>query len=231
MKKQQLESHKEIHNVDKVGKQSSSGETGFSCTVCNKSFESKSKLEGHAEIHTKPFRCAICRQRCPSESALRTHMECHGEDKVSFECEDCGKRYSSKAGLFYHKISHNKKFRQTFRCSVCNAGFNRRLAYDWHVKMHCSAPTAKTAEHVKGEEGGERSGSFSCQFCGETFDESASLETHRRTHETNYSFTCSICQRGFKKKDVFELHMKTHEEEAKTDLDNEEDFKRLMSIS
>ena len=47
-------------------KEEHKGEKPFACSICDKRFGSKNKLETHEREHTgeKPFACAICDKRC-----------------------------------------------------------------------------------------------------------------------------------------------------------------------
>uniref|UniRef100_A0A8C6TVU4 C2H2-type domain-containing protein n=1 Tax=Neogobius melanostomus TaxID=47308 RepID=A0A8C6TVU4_9GOBI len=198
-------------------------ETSHSCSVCNKAFSCQSKLQEHTRIHTEEetVGCPVSPKRFSSAYVPKrnTPPPPEREDKLFFDCEDCGKRYSSKLGLLYHSRTHLKQQRRTFHCSVCNAEFNKKLAYDWHVKMHCPQLAVKT-EHVEGDEGGERSLAFSGEDGGGKPGDSVTSEVHKITHEMHPPFSCSVCRGGFEKQDEYEAHVKTHEGAKETDPDD-----------
>ena len=52
----------------------------FVCTVCEKAFVEKDKLNMHMNIHTgnKPFKCNICDFRCAFSGNLSKHKKTHG---------------------------------------------------------------------------------------------------------------------------------------------------------
>ena len=45
--------------------------------------------------------CDICGKRCPNKIKLKIHLTIHN-DKSAFECQHCGKGFSSKAKVDRH---------------------------------------------------------------------------------------------------------------------------------
>ena len=59
-----------------------SGEKGFTCEVCYKSFIEKGKLKRHTLQHTgeRPHMCEQCGKRFIERYKLTKHMETHHKD-------------------------------------------------------------------------------------------------------------------------------------------------------
>ncbi|ELT89996.1 hypothetical protein CAPTEDRAFT_37481, partial [Capitella teleta] len=59
------------------------------CTVCDKSFVTRSQLAAHVRIHTeRSFECTVCMKRFHDKHKLLRHMVVHSGNK-DFECPDC----------------------------------------------------------------------------------------------------------------------------------------------
>ncbi|XP_055302445.1 zinc finger protein 883-like [Sitodiplosis mosellana] len=82
-------------------------ESSFDCTVCSKSFASRSGLKRHVQIHStdKRFQCEICSKRFQLQSYLTEHMKIHTGEKT-FNCIHCSKRFLRRSRLELHKRSH-----------------------------------------------------------------------------------------------------------------------------
>ena len=74
----------------------------YSCTQCDKTFNSKSGLAYHMEKHTGKFRlwCYKCQKGFTMKAQFESHMAKH--EGRSFPCEYCPKRFQSKPSLRMH---------------------------------------------------------------------------------------------------------------------------------
>lgn len=51
---------------------------------------------------------------------------------------------------------------------------------------------------------------FSCEVCGQTFDEAFDVETHMKKHKDSFTYWCNVCGRRFKEPWFLKNHMRTH---------------------
>ena len=76
----------------------------FSCSQCDKTFNSKSGLAYHMEKDTGKFRlwCYQCQRGFTMRAQYESHMAKH--EGRSFPCEYCPKRFQSKPSLRVHVL-------------------------------------------------------------------------------------------------------------------------------
>ena len=74
------------------------------CTLCAKTFNSKSELDTHVRMHTgeKKFKCTQCEKTFNQSPHLRTHLDFHAGVR-RFTCEECNKSFTQSSHLKTHK--------------------------------------------------------------------------------------------------------------------------------
>ena len=84
-------------------KQKHSSSKEYSCTICGKSFPTKSRLTRHERVHTgeKPYECDICKKTFGLSSDLTRHTRVHTGEKP-YLCEVCQKSYTRSSTLSKH---------------------------------------------------------------------------------------------------------------------------------
>ncbi|XP_077482210.1 uncharacterized protein LOC144092919 [Stigmatopora argus] len=172
----------------------------FQCPHCKKRFRSYSDLVEHQKKHTKayPFLCWECGKKFRHGITLTRHVErvhqagdLQSEKALpSFNCNQCGKSFTSRRCLLKHDNFHHKGMR--FPCEHCGKGFFGKDALVRHTLIHT----------------GERP--FKCDDCDKSFRSSAELKIHRRYHTGERPFKCGICEKGFVQSCFLTLHMRTH---------------------
>ncbi|XP_029730915.2 zinc finger protein 850 [Aedes albopictus] len=100
--------------------------------------------------------CSICGATFRHRSNLQIHMTRHGEPK--FPCEQCDKRFHSKAGLQKHSSVHSDA--RNYECKVCGKRFKSHEANRVHQRIH-------TQEKP-----------YVCHICGTAFTYNCSLKAH-----------------------------------------------------
>ena len=76
-----------------------------------------------------------------------------------------------------------------FKCPICQKNFKRKQSLFGHLQSH----------NLKS--GGFK---FTCEKCGQSFDNLAQSWKHERIHEkSNRPYVCKICSKSFERWDVF----------------------------
>lgn len=83
--------------------------------------------------NTFDFSCARCNSTFADKILLNIHRsECLD---ASFTCEHCGRKFKSKLGRDYHRISAHEKS-QRHVCHICDKRFSIKARYDGHMNVH-----------------------------------------------------------------------------------------------
>jgi KRAB domain-containing zinc finger protein len=78
----------------------------YSCALCNKKFTNSSNLSTHkglCGVKTQPEKCQNCGKRFKASRYLKEHMKLHTSQDY-LVCDVCGEHYSSRGGLYNHKL-------------------------------------------------------------------------------------------------------------------------------
>uniref|UniRef100_A0A665U479 C2H2-type domain-containing protein n=1 Tax=Echeneis naucrates TaxID=173247 RepID=A0A665U479_ECHNA len=128
------------------------------CKVCGVWYRMMGSLIKHAWSHLDESQgvCGVCGERSESVEELKKHLRKY---QKTHDCSECGKSFSSVAGLTSHASLHTGSRR--FKCDVCNKTFKYMSA---HTKVHT---------------GRER---FHCHICGKSVYDLRSLTRHKATH-------------------------------------------------
>ncbi|GBN89175.1 Krueppel-related zinc finger protein 1 [Araneus ventricosus] len=103
----------------------------FSCDLCDKEFDFKSKFDSHYRTHTseKPFVCDVCKKGFNQKGTLDRHYRIHINEKP-FVCDICKKGFNQKGTLDSHYRTHTGE--KIFVCDICK----RRFAWKYQLKTH-----------------------------------------------------------------------------------------------
>ena len=75
--------------------QSNSNEKPYTCSKCDRNFESETDLLEHERIHTeeKPYRCSQCDKNFEFATDLLEHERIHTEEKP-YNCLQCDRNFN-----------------------------------------------------------------------------------------------------------------------------------------
>ncbi|XP_034747438.1 zinc finger protein 484-like [Etheostoma cragini] len=145
--------------------------------------------EVHVSDDKESFSCFECGKKFGTKQHLKRHMKSHTGEKP-FSCTVCGKIFIQKVQLTEHMRTHTGE--KPFSCSVCQKAFARRQHLQRHVMIHT----------------GEKP--FSCSVCDQGVLSKEHLKTHMRTHTGERPFSCSVCGKAFIGSGNLKRHMRNH---------------------
>ncbi|XP_012882418.1 PREDICTED: zinc finger protein PLAGL1 [Dipodomys ordii] len=190
-----------IHNY------SHSRERPFKCAQdeCGKAFVSKYKLMRHMATHSpqKSHRCAHCEKTFNRKDHLKNHLQTHDPNKMSYGCEECGKKYTTVLGYKRHVALH-AAHNGDLTCGVCALELGSTEVLMSHLKTHSEEKPPSAAREKK----------HRCDHCARSFYTRKDVRRHLVVHTGCKDFLCQFCAQRFGRKDHLTRHTKkTHSQE------------------
>ncbi|XP_063814134.1 zinc finger protein 17-like [Pseudophryne corroboree] len=162
----------------------------YDCTLCGKTFTSKSGIVKHRRMHSgRVVTCADCGKEFTCNSELVAHQRTHTGEKP-FPCSSCGKCFSTNTNLVAHQRIHTGE--KPYSCTECGKCFTSSSDLVKHQIIHT----------------GEKP--FCCSDCGKGFTSKSNLVKHHRIHTGEKPFLCSECGKGFAIKSNLIKHQVVH---------------------
>lgn len=92
------------------------------CPICNKSFNSPSKLNRHNRTHSDEilYRCDICHKGFIHGGNFKVHLRMHNDERP-FSCHLCHRKCRQQQDLDKHMRTHTGE--RPHVCSVCQKAF------------------------------------------------------------------------------------------------------------
>lgn len=136
--------------------------------------QSISQVNVNSAISGMPFQCDVCGKAYSSKCNLKKHQETHGPKT---ECY-CGCSFSTKEQYARHLKGRHMG---GFECTVCNTVFSSRLALLRHTRR----------EHARTQE-------LECTSCGKKFGHKCHLREHFAVHTEETPYQCVTCGKKYK---------------------------------
>ncbi|XP_056403720.1 zinc finger protein 217 [Hyla sarda] len=158
------------------------GPDGIGSSVCSQMESSRSSR-------------AMKRQNAISQKALQESFLIHGEGDKAFDCMFCNESYKNHEELGKHVLTRH-------RPTLCEPTV-------LCVEAEYLGPQDKRRKSTEEKDKDDHEGS-DCKVCGQTFTDSADLETHMKKHKDSFTYSCNICGRRFKEPWFLKNHKRTH---------------------
>lgn len=178
--------------------------SGYSCDICQKSYNSRSKLFEHINYRhseARPHHCSQCPKVFKSTSNLNQHIK-YAHEKPRYSCPDCPQadKLFSKSGLRYHRLKiHHDGGDPMHSCHICAKSF---------------VQATLLRKHVASAHAGERK--FTCPYCPATFKRKDHADRHvTDTHSLVAElFECDICGGRFQSASRLKQHVKVQHDQT-----------------
>ena len=113
------------------------------CADCGMLFTAQVNLWYHVRtMHRSRFSCPQCECTFASRGGLNQHVRHIHQKLARYQCECCGKRYSSRLNYFDHIATHSGTKRHV--CHVCQKEFTFKHSLTLHVARHHPVDTLDT---------------------------------------------------------------------------------------
>ncbi|XP_078146418.1 uncharacterized protein LOC139933635 [Centroberyx gerrardi] len=219
-----------VKTISRKRRKKDEAEELFSCTDCNKEFQSMYARDRHMrEKHGKHLlhKCCDCGQTFRANRSLIVHrriyhpppgvpVEPHEEHRVpkTYLCSTCGKEFPTSASLNRHLIIHSG--RKPYKCTLCGRGFTQIGNLKTHQKVHKEGKPTNVAVIEKGSPQPEEAQSSVeicfCHLCWTQFSEKKLLEEHlKQVHESKKPYACTECGKRFMYIQKLKEHQAGHE--------------------
>ena len=175
------------------------------CETCHKVFQTENLLENHKVVH---------------DEMNKDHLKIqHIHDgHKDFNCESCGKSFSSKYYLeihyrTIHKGHKDENINSNYICYYCDISFQNENnltehGLEKHVCDICCKKFKQTSHlrrHIKDVH--EKIKDFMCDYCSKRFKNNAAVKRHQEdVHTQNKKWLCDQCNKRFSSKQTLQNH-------------------------
>ena len=172
------------------------------------------KTKQHMERHLRAFHgsprfvCTHvgCERSYIEQYALNEHRRLKHEG-VKLVCDQCGKEFTSRAGLHDHKNTYHTK-NLPYKCAQCDKQFRSLNFYEVHVSAHEGITLYKCDKCMKNFKYKQSltihekickslTPGIKCEICDSVFTRSSFMKEHVRSKHGAVIFKCKTCNRPY----------------------------------
>uniref|UniRef100_A0A5S6MIW1 TATA box-binding protein-like protein 2 n=1 Tax=Xenopus tropicalis TaxID=8364 RepID=A0A5S6MIW1_XENTR len=143
---------------------------------CSLNNSSAATPGGGYTLYNKTYNCSECHKHFSTKAGFLEHQKTHTGVK-SFVCSVCEKHFACHSDLIVHHRTHTGE--KPFVCSECGKCFARRWLLTHHLRSHTGYKP------------------YSCAVCGDKFSQQSTFNRHFRIHTGEKPFSCSECGKCF----------------------------------
>ena len=94
-------------------------------------------IEGTIVHAAGQHECDLCKKKFKTKQSVLLHKNGVHNGEKAFICNVCGKGFTQKSTLVYHKIAHDPDtFEKNIKCEVCDKVFFREKIMKHYMKVH-----------------------------------------------------------------------------------------------
>ncbi|XP_017302873.1 zinc finger protein OZF-like [Diaphorina citri] len=182
----------------------SSHKTKCVCHYCNKTFDSKAKIQEHilGHMYEKLYYCDICGSQQRTKCRFYRHLrDKHLSKPANLSCEFCSRIFTKKELLQSHLAVH--KIGKNYECYYCRKTYCHKPNLTIHIQnVHLKSELEKRTAILKRE--------FICDVCGKSYVRKSGLTDHHRKEHQGGKPVCTICGKMLIDKRSLANHMNAH---------------------
>lgn len=190
-----------------------SGKVKPECDICGRPM-----LRNHIPAHRLTHYSAAEREEAEERGEIPVWLT----NQAPCQCEQCGRVFKDRKGMYYHeKFVHKKptttiesesppepqptpltqKIRKDlFMCPICGKTFTTGQS----LRLH----TGRLHPNKAADEWGSLQ--FACTFCERRFNSQLQLKEHKAIHTGDRPFHCQQCPKQFINQRLLDKHLKSH---------------------
>nr|XP_060616037.1 zinc finger protein 84-like [Anolis sagrei ordinatus] len=135
------------------------------------------------------FKCPECGKSFTQKGDLLYHRKTHTGER-RFKCSECEKSFTHKTSLISHQLTHTGE--KPFKCLQCEKSFSQKSSLIRHQALHAGVKP------------------FNCPECGKSFSQKIGLVHHQAIHTGEKPFKCPVCKKSFSQERNLISHEATH---------------------
>ena len=168
----------------------------------------------------RPYACSFCKKTFAREDVMERHQQIHSENRDTFSCDICNKKYNAYATLWAHKKRHSGL--KPFKCDICDSAFFDKTHLRSHMVVHsdakpfecttclkCFKSEGLLRNHEKTHLNPDERNREECPKCGLRIIK-ACMKAHKMTHTGERPHTCNVCHKSFTQGGSLTRHKKSH---------------------
>lgn len=211
----ELSEHKQEHN-----------NTIYCCNNCSSYFSTALDLCRHQVKHYNEYRCVFCEFATGHLSVITIHMNRH-EKTLIYECDECGRGFSTEYLMNTHKQIHSGIKR--YQCDFCNKKFATENYKNCHMKYNHSEELTgvkniykchicyrefsfekSLTRHLSVIHNIGESKKVECPVCFKVIANPFNLKMHMSVHTGEKHHVCELCGKAFRDRGHLKRHNKVH---------------------